>query len=65
MPDDSRFLLHWILLHISPWKGLMSFSGFFVRMIVNDILNRFKDQIFERKVVSSVSKKRMRKTQNG
>ncbi len=43
----------------------MSFSGFFVRMIVNDILNRFKDQIFERKVVSSVSNKRMRKTQNG
>lgn len=43
----------------------MSFSGFLVRMIVNDILNRFKDQIFERKVVSSVSKKRMRKTQNG
>ena len=43
----------------------MSFSGFFVRMIVNDILNRFKDQIFERKVVSYVNKKRMRKTQNG
>ncbi len=43
----------------------MSFSGFFVRMIVNDILNRFKDQIFERKVVSSVSNKRIRKTQNG